>query len=113
MINETGSIAFESTLYGLTENDFNPMPQPVCFRYILACFNNLFGTALTRENMNADGRFEQLLNAESVQLASNFEQALADYEIDNLNPRFGAALYNNCQLIGHLKSLEAIINGAG
>lgn len=97
---DTGTIDFNGALYGLTEEGFNPMPQPVCLEYILSYFNDIYGTLLTPDDVDPDGRFGQLLNAESEQLAINFELAQAAYKANDPDESFGASLYANCRIVG-------------
>ena len=95
-----GTIDFNGTIYGLTEEGFNPMPQPVCLEYILSFFNEIYGTLLTPDDVDSDARFGQLLNAESEQLAINFELIQASYKANDPDESSGAALYANCRIVG-------------
>lgn len=97
---EIGTIDFNGTIYGLTEEGFNPMPQSVCLQYILSYFTDIYGIDLLPDEVDPDGRFGQLLNAESEQLAINFELAQAAYKANDPDESFGAALYANCRIVG-------------
>lgn len=74
-----GTIEFEGDFYGLTPEGFNPMPQPVCLRFITAKLVEVWGEDIIPDGVDPDAEFGQWLAVESEQMAEQFEIAEALY----------------------------------
>jgi len=95
-----GTILFEGVEYGLNDEGFTVMPQPVCERYTLSRLEVIYGDQIAVEDIDTDGRFGQLIQGESEQLAINFEIAQSVYKAGDPDESVGAALYANCRIVG-------------
>ena len=95
-----GTIDFEGVLYGLTDEGYNPMPQPVCERYIYDRLSVIYSDQIAPEDVDPDSRFGQLIQGEAEQLAVNFEAAQDVYKAGDPDESSGASLYANCRIVG-------------
>lgn len=73
------TIEFEGVVYGLVPEGFNPMPQPVCQKFITANLVEIWDEKITENDIDFDSQFGQWIASESEQMAEQFEIAEANY----------------------------------